>query len=132
MGTVHSLADARRRRFRPSHETIRLEETAAIVGKYFQDYLEGIKELEAAKAALRDRKEKIKGWLGWFRAISTRPTTNELQLSVDCWAIRANFRYREYREAKEEFDYQKNRFDCRMESMGIYRKPEFLPVDPPR
>jgi len=121
VGTIHSLADARRKRRLPDHEIKALEETGAIVNQYFQQYLASAKELAELRAALDARKELVKSWKGWFIGWFKGPTTNMLQHAVDTAKYRTNWRHSEFKRAKEVFDREKERLEKRMNDMQIYR-----------
>lgn len=115
MGTVHSLADARRRRLDVQHETKMLNETAAIVKEYYDGYLLSAQEYGELVEALKERKEKLKGPQGWFRKLYLKPTTNMIQHALDTCRYRMNWRYQQYKEAKEAFDREKDKVDRRFE-----------------
>lgn len=132
MGTVHYLADARKKYLRPEHETKMLTDTAKIVGEYFAKYLEFSQELADHTAKLNAHKECMKGWRGWLKSFYKRPTTNQLQHAVDYTRLRMKFWYGEYKQAKAAFDCEKEKLDRRLEWMDMFRKPEYLPVDPPK
>ena len=114
MGTVHSLVEARRKRFNLDHETKLLAETAGIVRTYYERYTDTVKDLGDLTAQLERRKEQLKGVQGWFRRAYLKPTTNELQHAVDTCRLRLKLRHRAYMEAKELFDQEKDKVRRRL------------------
>jgi len=129
MGTVHSLAEARRKKYRPGHEIKKLDESWAIVTQYFDTYLETVKELADAKVVLEKHKQKVKGWKGWFRSFFLKTTTNRLQFVVDTIEYRKKFQYNEFQRAKQSFEEIKAKIDRRLASLDIYRTTVIRPEE---
>lgn len=129
MGTVHSLADARKRRLNVAHETKALNDAAAIVKEYYDSYLLCAQEYGELVAALKERKEKLQGPQGWFRRLYLKPTTNMIQHALDTCKYRMNFRYQQYKDAKQAFDEEKDKIDRRFELLIPYSTVVFSPRD---